>query len=136
MAMSEADKLQEKTAKRQKKLTGKKNDLADCAVEVLSQLGYARTSLRDIAQHSGVSLGVVHYYFDDRVDLISYCTSRYKTELARMLEATLIGGGTRQEIIETFINALVDAVDKDADKHRMWYDIRAGIVRRKLSPDN
>jgi AcrR family transcriptional regulator len=124
-AMRKIDKIQKQTSKRQEKRTSKKNELADSAVEVLSQLGYARTSLRDIAQHSGVSVGVVHYYFEDRVDLISYCTSRYKTEFAQMLEATLVGGETNQQIIEAFTNELVDAIDKDADKHRMWYDIRA-----------
>lgn len=123
--MLKIDKIQKQTSKRLEKRTAKKNELADSAVEVLSQLGYARTSLRDIAQHSGVSVGVLHYYFEDRIDLISYCTLRYKTEFAQMLEATLVGGGTHRQIIEAFICALVDAIDKDADKHRMWYDIRA-----------
>lgn len=119
------DKIKKQTSKRQEKRTSKKNELADSAVEVLSQLGYARTSLRDIAQHSGVSVGVLHYYFEDRIDLISYCTRRYKEEFAQMLEATLTGGSDPQQTKEAFIDALVDAVDKDADKHRMWYDIRA-----------
>jgi AcrR family transcriptional regulator len=124
-ALPKIDKIRKQTSKRQEKRTGKKNELADSAVEVLSQLGYARTSLRDIAQHSGISVGVLHYYFEDRVDLISYCTRRYKDDFARMLERTLDNGGPRRQIASAFINALVDAVENDADKHRLWYDIRA-----------
>jgi len=119
------DKIRKQASKHQQKRASKKNELADSAVEVLSQVGYARTSLRDIAQHSGVSVGVVHYYFEDRVDLISYCTRRYKQEFAKMLEATLTGGNTPQQTNAAFIDALVSAVENDADKHRLWYDIRA-----------
>lgn len=118
------DKVRVKTSKQQEKRLGKKNDLADSAIEVLSQLGYAQTSLRDIAQHSGVSLGVVHYYFEDRVDLINYCTRRYKDEFAQMLMAVFVAGGSAENVIDGLINGLADAIENDAEKHRLWYDIR------------
>jgi len=51
----------------------------------LSRLGYARTSLREIAQNSEFSHGVLHYYFRDKADSSwpavrqynAYCVTRY-----------------------------------------------------------
>src|SRR5580658_1911138 len=40
--------------------------LADAALQTLAELGYARTSLREIAQNSQFSHGVLHYYFSDK----------------------------------------------------------------------
>jgi hypothetical protein len=45
-------------------------ELAEAALVTLSELGYARTSLREIAQNSVFSHGVLHYYFNDKIDLI------------------------------------------------------------------
>src|SRR3712207_1523813 len=53
-------------------------ELAAATLQTLSELGYARTSLREIAQNSSFSHGVLHYYFRDKVDLITYCVRQYK----------------------------------------------------------
>ena len=41
--------------------------LADSALRTLGELGYARASLREIANNSEYSHGVVHYYFHDKL---------------------------------------------------------------------
>ncbi|WP_278257968.1 TetR family transcriptional regulator [Nocardioides convexus] len=41
--------------------------LAESALRTLGELGYARSSLREIANNSEFSHGVVHYYFTDKV---------------------------------------------------------------------
>ena len=55
--------------------------LAASALRTLGELGYARSSLREIAQNSEFSHGVVHYYFDDKLDLIVYGVRQYKETL-------------------------------------------------------
>ena len=52
------------------KFAERRAELADAALQTLSELGYARTSLREIAQNSEFTHGVLHYYFRDKVDLI------------------------------------------------------------------
>ena len=44
--------------------------LAESALKTLGELGYARTSLREIANNSEFSHGVVHYYFADKLGLV------------------------------------------------------------------
>ena len=58
------------------KLESRRVELAEATLETLAELGYARTSLREIAQNSEFSHGVLHYYFSDKVDLIC-CGVRY-----------------------------------------------------------
>ena len=48
----------------------RRNELAESALLTLGELGYARTSLRDIASNSPFSHGVLHYYFADKLELV------------------------------------------------------------------
>ena len=48
------------------KFAARRTQLADAALQTLAELGYARTSLREIAQNSEFSHGVLHYYFPTR----------------------------------------------------------------------
>lgn len=118
-------RLREEATRRVDKRNGKKRALAEDTLSTLSQLGYARTSLRDIAEQSGVSVGILHYYFEDKAELILYCVQLYKEEFLAGLEANLTASGSPQRIAERIIDGLVDSVENDAEKHRLWYDIRS-----------
>ena len=65
------------------KFVERREQLARSALTTLAELGYARTSLREIAQNSEFSHGVVHYYFDDKLDLIIACVRLYTAECTR-----------------------------------------------------
>ena len=56
----------------------RRNELAESALLTLGELGYARTSLRDIASNSPFSHGVLHYYFADKLELVIYSVTYYK----------------------------------------------------------
>ncbi|MCP5087734.1 MAG: TetR/AcrR family transcriptional regulator [Rhodobacteraceae bacterium] len=114
------DKARKRTAKRSKR----KEELADFAIDALKQLGYARTSLRDIAEHSGVSVGTLHYYFEDRVDLISFCVRKYKEDFIAEMDKILLGSLDSNAIVNGFARGLRESVQNDAETHRLWYDIR------------
>ena len=62
------------------KFGARRIELAEAALETLAELGYARTSLREIAQKSEFTHGVLHYYFTDKVDLICCCVRHYKAK--------------------------------------------------------
>src|SRR6478752_5032133 len=75
LAESSADRISRRQID---KFAERRAQLADSALLTLSELGYARTSLREIAQNSEFSHGVLHYYFRDKVDLITHCVREYK----------------------------------------------------------
>jgi AcrR family transcriptional regulator len=109
-----------KTAKRD----AKKRQIAQSAILALKQLGYANTSLRDIAAHSDVSLGILHYYFEDRAELIIYCVGIYKQAFVQKFEDALEMAHGREQVIDAFTEALVASIVDDNMTHRLWYDIR------------
>ena len=63
---------------RETKADARREQLAESVLTTLGELGYAKTSLREIAQNSPFSHGVLHYYFDNKIELIIYCVRYYK----------------------------------------------------------
>lgn len=118
-------KNQERIARRQvDKFAERRAQLAASALQTLSELGYARTSLRDIAQNSEFSHGVLHYYFSDKVDLIIQSVKQYKAECVKRYDEIVATARTATELKHGFSAALVGTLRDDASMHRLWYDLR------------
>ena len=113
------------TAERVDKFEERRRELADAALQTLSELGYARTSLREIAQNSAFSHGVLHYYFRDKVDLITYCVRRYKAVCVRRYDEIVADAGTAEALALGFADAMAATLVADATMHRLWYDLRS-----------
>lgn len=106
------------------KFAVRRAQLANSALRTLSKLGYAGTSLRDIAENSEFSHGVLHYYFRDKVDLITYCVRQYKAASVTRYDQVVAASATAQELREQWIGAMVTTLRQDAPLHRLWYDLR------------
>jgi AcrR family transcriptional regulator len=118
-------KNQERIARRQiDKFAERRAQLAAAALQTLSELGYARTSLRDIAQNSEFSHGVLHYYFRDKVDLIIQSVKQYKSECVKRYDEIIATARTATELKYGFSAALAGTLRDDAHMHRLWYDVR------------
>ncbi|EKE43063.1 hypothetical protein OCGS_2654 [Oceaniovalibus guishaninsula JLT2003] len=113
-----------RAARKSARREAKRAELAASALETLKSLGYARTSLRDIAAASGMSLGSLHYYFADKSDLIVLVVRRYKRDFTAALEAALAPATGREAVIAAFARALARSIVAEAETHRLWYDIR------------
>src|SRR5689334_4156115 len=98
--------------------------LADSALQTLGELGYARTSLREIANNSAYSHGVVHYYFEDKHDLIIYGVREQKTECVRRYDGVVSQSTTPEQLAAGFADKLIESLTQDAAMHRLWYDVR------------
>jgi len=99
--------------------------LAESALQTLGELGFARTSLREIAQNSEFSHGVVHYYFADKLDLIVYCVRYYKAQCVTRYDDVVAGSTTAAELLEGFAETLCATIVAEAPMHRLWYDLRS-----------
>ncbi len=107
------------------KFAERRTELAQAAVQTLSELGYARTSLREIAQNSEFSHGVLHYYFKDKVDLITCCVRHYKSKCVTRYDRVTIEAKSYAELVEGFSDILAATMREDAQQHRLWYDLRS-----------
>ncbi|WP_083275186.1 TetR/AcrR family transcriptional regulator [Pseudonocardia sp. HH130630-07] len=107
------------------KFEDRRRELADAALLTLTELGYARTSLRTIAQNSPFSHGVLHYYFADKVELITYCVRRYKETCVERYDGIVSDAETAPELRAAVGEGLAATLSADAVLHRLWYDLRS-----------
>ena len=119
-----ATKLRDRADRKSHRRQAKKDQIASSAIGALRTLGYANTTLRDIAAGSGLSLGMLHYYFEDKTALITYCVRVYKAQFVADLQARLTAANGRDEILRDMSAGLAHAVAEDWETHRLWYDIR------------
>jgi AcrR family transcriptional regulator len=114
----------------------RRTQLAISALETLGELGYARTSLREIAQNSEFSHGVVHYYFADKFELITHCVRYYKAQCVTRYDGLVAESTTAPELLERFADKLVETMTTEAPMHRLWYDLRTqSMFEEQFRPD-
>ena len=106
------------------KVARRRSELAAAALKTLSELGYARTSLRDIAANSEFSHGVLHYYFRDKVDLITHCVREYKAQCVTRYDEVVATATTPDGMAAGFLDRLTETLVEDSALHRLWYDLR------------
>jgi len=99
--------------------------LAESALRTLGELGYAKASLREIANNSEFSHGVVHYYFADKLELIVFGVRMYKETCVTRYDGVVAASGTAAELLDSFAEKLVETIEGEAPMHRLWYDLRA-----------
>jgi AcrR family transcriptional regulator len=119
------ERNRDRVARRQvDKFAERRAQLAAAALQTLAELGYARTSLRDIANNSEFSHGVLHYYFSDKFELITYCVRQYKAECVTRYDSIVATAGSAAELKREFGAAMAATLREDAALHRLWYDLR------------
>ncbi|WP_199433649.1 TetR/AcrR family transcriptional regulator [Qaidamihabitans albus] len=124
--MTEAvETKQDRIARRQvDKFEGRRTQLAVATLHTLAELGYARTSLREIAQNSEFSHGVLHYYFTDKRDLITQAVRQYEAVCVTRYDDVVAGSTTAEQLRRDFVNTFFATLKADAPLHRLWYDLR------------
>jgi AcrR family transcriptional regulator len=118
------------------KFAERRTELAEAALQTLSELGYARTSLREIAQNSVFSHGVLHYYFNDKIDLILCCVRHYKARCVTRYDEVVANSRTYDELAAGFLKVLGETVRNEGHLHRLWYDLRSqSLFEEAFRPD-
>lgn len=107
------------------KFNARRIELAEAALATLAELGYARTSLREIAQKSDFTHGVLHYYFSDKFDLICCSVRHYKAKCVTRYDQITATAKSRGELLNGFLDKLGETIRTEAHMHRLWYDLRA-----------
>ena len=107
------------------KLESRRVELAEATLETLAELGYARTSLREIAQNSEFSHGVLHYYFSDKIDLICCGVRYYKAKCVTRYDGVVATATSRKTLLDGFCAKLEETLTQEAKMHRLWYDLRS-----------
>lgn len=102
----------------------RRTELVTSALQTLSELGYARTSVRDIAQNSDYSHGVLHYYFADKAELIDECIRRYDASNEQRFADLPTTAASADAYAAAVGDAFAASLVTDSAEHRLWYDLR------------
>jgi TetR/AcrR family transcriptional repressor of bet genes len=102
----------------------RRDELAESALTTLGAMGYARASLREIANNSTFSHGVVHYYFQDKLELVIYSVRYYKARCVTRYDSVVSDSTTADELLDAFAAKLAQTIRDEAPMHRLWYDLR------------
>jgi TetR/AcrR family transcriptional regulator, transcriptional repressor of bet genes len=127
MAASSAPALADAAASaaaRVSKHDNRRDQLAESALVTLGERGYAKTSLREIAQHSPFSHGVVHYYFSNKEELITYCVRYYKRTCVTRYDEIVETSQSAEELQSRFAAKLAETIREEGPMHQLWYDLR------------
>jgi AcrR family transcriptional regulator len=106
------------------KFAERRAQLADAALQTLAERGYARTSLREIAQNSRFSHGVLHYYFSDKEELLTHCVRQYEASCVTRYDEIVAAAESAEQLRREFGAAMAETLRTDAPMHRLWYDLR------------
>jgi TetR/AcrR family transcriptional repressor of bet genes len=106
------------------KFDARRDELAESALKTLGDLGYARTTLREIANNSTFSHGVVHYYFQDKLELVIHSVCYYKARCVTRYDSVIATSLTADGLVEAFAAKLAQTIREEAPMHRLWYDLR------------
>ncbi len=122
-------------ARRRRKGSARIRQILDSARAVLAQGGYSQFTMRKIAHHAGLNLGLVHYYFPNRTSLIKALTADiaegYAQRQARIFTKL-------SEPMERFL-AVVDFSVDDAfaqDIRRLFINLWALLESERSTDDN
>ena len=100
------------------------------AIRVLSREGAARTTTRRIAEEAGVPVGILHYCFRDKDELLCLVIERLTGELLATAEAILSPGADLREMLRGAVRALWhEVVAADVGKQMALYELTQVAMR-------
>jgi AcrR family transcriptional regulator len=84
----------------------RRDQLIDCMIDAIAELGFARASVAEVARRAGVSKGVVTYHFAAKDDLIHAAIAGVIGSMAEFMEPRLLAAEPAR-FPERFIAAYV-----------------------------
>jgi TetR/AcrR family transcriptional regulator, fatty acid metabolism regulator protein len=84
----------------------RRDQLVDCAIDALAELGFQGTSVAEVARRAGVSKGVVTYHFPAKDDLVFAAVAEIFDSVKEFLE-TRLGGTSPERFVGDYISAWV-----------------------------
>ena len=85
----------------------RRDQLVDCAIDALAELGFQGTSVAEVARRADVSKGVVTYHFAAKDDLMFAAVAEIFDSVKEFLEGRL-GSTSPQRFVADYINAWVE----------------------------
>ena len=98
------------------------NEILKNSLKVLAKNGYENTTIANIAAESGVSRGILHYYFSDKEDLVSKVLAHSSENI---IQATIKGirGKTAEEIADNIIKDSIQSFKENPEFYAFLFEM-------------
>lgn len=117
---------------RYKKSEEKRAQLLSAAFRALSAEGYDAVTLQTIADHAGVSKGVVHYYFDNKEAVLSALLEWLTGRISAKEEAAVRAQSTAAGKLRAYIDSAFPGPDQNRAFYRVYLDFLARASRNPV----
>ncbi len=108
----------------------RRTDLVQAAIRVATREGLAAATTRRIAQEAGVSVGIVHYCFRSKEELLADVVREVALEgylaAAQALPKT---GGRAQDLIRLAVHAFWNFTESSPDKQLLTFEVVTWALR-------
>jgi TetR/AcrR family transcriptional regulator len=110
--------------------------ILEAADELLSELGYAGASMRDVAERAGVNKASVFYHFSSKEELFERVLQGYYDAHMEALAGAFAGEEPVRERLHRMIDAYVDFMAENRRYPRLVQQQVAGVDTRHLIERN
>jgi len=93
--------------------------IANAAAELFAERGFARTSIRQIAERASANSALIYYYFGSKQGLLESLVAGLQTLVRSNLERAVAGPGGARERLERFIRLQVRLIRRRAPLARL-----------------
>ncbi|MFC4591182.1 TetR/AcrR family transcriptional regulator [Sphaerisporangium corydalis] len=77
--------------------------IIECAIDAISTLGYAKTSLARIAERAGISTGVISYHFGGKDELIKAVVTEVATLATDMMVPRILAQANATDALRAYL---------------------------------
>lgn len=117
--------------------------LLDAAIRITEEHGLGALTIRAVAERAGVSLGVVHYCFVDKDELVNNVIGAANEDLAAATRAFLsldlssgeTGPAALEELVREALNLQWGVISASPDRQLLTYEIAAYSIRLRQPED-
>jgi len=89
----------------------RRQQIVECAIDILAERGYAQTSLSRIAERAAISKGVISYHFASKAELLASVVAEVFEEFSGFVHARLEGVDGVVSTLRAFFEANMQFID-------------------------
>lgn len=105
----------------------RRDQIVQAAIETLSELGYAKTSFARIAEHAGISAGLISYHFDNKSELFQQVVADINALMDAWLTDHIGDAASYREALQRLIEGFVHFCDSHRSHVLALGQVLAGI---------
>ncbi|OLN22174.1 transcriptional regulator [Domibacillus antri] len=115
-----------------KKAEERKEQVLKAAFQAVASHGYDSVTLQDIADHAGVSKGVVHYYFHNKESILSELLQSITAQIYEVEYRAISGKHTAMEKLNAYMDCVFVSPEKNKKFYRVYVNFLAQASRNPV----